>query len=165
MRLFVRLLVPVAGVLVLACSDDKVGPRGRVSRAEINGYYECIQALGWVSGRSAEESYFRAGCPGYLSLTNPDRTDYGDTFPFTITGTDRLRREDFQDEGVVQFDSTSATMTVAFPARPAETYLAVYVGQQLQLIRQVPAFDYTGDGQADSLELYFRKTTAPTTTP
>jgi hypothetical protein len=165
MRLFVRLLVPVAGVLVLACSDDNVGPRGRVSRAEINGYYECIQALGWVSGRPENASYFRAGCAGYKTLTSPDRTDSAETFPFTITGTDRLRREDFQDEGVVQFDSTTATITVQFPASPVEEYLAVYVGQQLQLIRQVPAFDYTGDEVPDSLELYFLKKQQPATVP
>jgi len=165
MRLFVRLLVPAAGVLVLACSDDKVGPRGGLSRAEINGYYECDHALGWVSGRGPNDSYFQAGCGGYLSLTKPDRTDLGETFPFTITATDRLRREDFQDEGVVQFDSTSGTMTVAFPSAPAETYVAVYVGTQLQLVRQVPAFDYTGDGQVDSLELYFRKQQPPATVP
>ena len=163
MQRLVRLTVLVAIAIGTGCGDEKTGPRGSISREELNGDYECQRGLGYFAGPSGTGWYEFRSCPAYYTVTNPSRADSAETFPFTITEGDRFLRQDFPD-AILRYDAATSTAFVDYADRPDEAYGAVYAVEGLVLVRRPETFDFSGDGEPDSLELYFLKKPTPAPT-
>jgi hypothetical protein len=140
-------------VAAAACGSSTEAPKLAVPRADLNGDFVCVSSIAYYNGPSGL-GYYKGSCNAYLSRTNPSRADSIDTAPFTILSTNAVRRVDFPG-ATMQYDSTSGVVVLHYSARPDEVYQVGFQSGSWYLERDFPPFDFTGDGQIDSLRLFF----------
>ncbi|MFN2399537.1 MAG: hypothetical protein ABR543_12995 [Gemmatimonadaceae bacterium] len=156
MRKFVVRLAVLAVVMgTIACNDKGPSAPQLLLRAALNGSYTCAESFFHYAGPQGL-GFYLGSCQNYLSATNPNRADSAETKPFTILQNNTFSRLDFP-AGTVQYDSTTQVVRVTFPDRPAENYVAAVETGRLVLSQRYPAFDFSGDGIADTLIVRFTK--------
>lgn len=158
MRFFRRMALFALAATAIACKKDSVGPvrDPGPSRALLDGDYDCVEFRAFYQGNMGL-GYYRGSCRAYLTITNPTRSDSIETFPFTIFPSNDVSRIDFPSGfGALSYDSSTSIATISYPSRPNDVFDVSLEGG-LIFFDQTLFFDFSGDGQADSLFLTFIK--------
>lgn len=118
----------------------------------LDGTYDCVAFVGYTNGPQGL-GYYRGNCRAYLGFANPTLADSGRTFPFEVESNGRVLRLDYP-EGVLQYDTAAVLATITYPGEPPDEY-AVSADATFTYFDQKLVFDFSGDGQADTLYLTF----------
>jgi hypothetical protein len=142
-----------AAALLAACSDDDPsGPAPAPDRALLDGDYTCTQFVAYTDGAQGP-GYYQGSCTAYLNFAEPTLADSGRTFPFTVDADNSVSRLDYPP-GNIAYDTTAVVAVIAYPGFPADEY-TVNADAAFTYFEQQLVFDFSGDGQTDTLYLLF----------
>jgi hypothetical protein len=142
-----------AALVAAACKDSSAPGRATIPRAALNGTYNCTRMFALYRGPQGA-GWYTGTCGAYIKITDSTRADSIETFPFTIYPTDIVRRRDFPDATLV-YDSTARIAVMQYEARPTDVYDVSSDGSHIVFDQRFNPFDFSGDGQPDSLLLRF----------
>ena len=146
-------LLLIATTPLLACSDDDPGgPRAAPDRDLLDGDYTCAGFEAYTIGDQGPGLY-GGSCSAYLNFANPALADSGRTFPFVVSSDNTVSRLDYP-EGTIAYDSAAVLAVVSYPGFPQDIY-TIAVDNTFTYFEQKLVFDFSGDGQTDTLYLVF----------
>jgi hypothetical protein len=150
------LAAAVAAAALFACKgDEPTRSPVLVSRTALNGDYTCVQFEGYFIGANGLGPY-GGTCRAYTTVTNPSRRDSIELAPFTIGEDNTLSRLDFPS-ATIAYDSSVSKLTAIATDGRVDSFTVIIQQGVLYLVANFQPFDYTGDGVADSLRIFYQR--------
>lgn len=143
----------LAAVTLVACNSDRTGrPPANPGRSLLDGEYTCAGFEAYTIGDQGP-GYYGGSCTAYLTFADPALADSGRTYPFIVNTDNTVSRLDYP-EGAIAYDSTAVVAVISYPGFPQDIY-NVAVDNVFTYFEQKLVFDFSGDGQTDTLYLVF----------